>query len=157
MRSLVVSLGAVAFTMLLFGCTNVQPGSNIVAPDLALDEGFFFCQIQPNVINPHSCAGDTGECHAGAAPPTLYRAAELAPPPACEDTDGDGLLDNPTEPVPQSYRDNLTNVRFEVRGDPLSSQLYRRPTRLDPHLPELFTTDDEEAQLLFKWISDGGS
>ena len=37
--------------LLLAGCSTVDLGDNIVPPDLRLDEDFFYCEIQPNVLS----------------------------------------------------------------------------------------------------------
>ena len=50
---------------------TVDLGDDFVAPDLQLDDAFFYCRIQPEVLTRHSCAtGDSGEegsCHSAAS------------------------------------------------------------------------------------------
>ena len=41
--------------VLLGGCGTVELGDNIVPPDLMLDEDFFYCRVQPEVVPPQGC------------------------------------------------------------------------------------------------------
>ncbi len=145
-----------AFTVLamglLAGCGTIDPGDNFIPPDRNLDEDFFFCEIQPNVISANSCAsgeaGEAGDCHSSRSALRLSADAEMVVPPACMD----GV---PIEPVPQSYLDNLEAIQFTVQADPLSSPLYRRPLQLDSHPREIFAADSVEANLIIEWIGSG--
>ena len=120
---------------------------------LMIDEDFFYCRIQPEVIIAQSCAsgiaGEGGGCHAARSALRLSAAAETDPPPAC---DGDSLVGA----VPPSYRSNFLNVQFTVRSDPLSSSFYRRPVLLDPHPREMFAEGSIEADLIYEWIGAAG-
>lgn len=119
-----------------------------------LDEDFFYCRIQPEVITAHSCAsglsGEGGSCHSARSALRLEVAAETDPPPAC---DGDILLE--TEPA--SYRTNFQAVQFTVQTDPLSSPFYRRPVGLDSHPRVIFEEGTPEADLIIEWIGGGGT
>src|SRR5689334_6539443 len=52
----------------LAGSCVVDLGDNFVAPDLNLDEAYFYCVIQPQVINTAGCSSgmgaEMGTCHA---------------------------------------------------------------------------------------------
>jgi hypothetical protein len=134
------------------GCGTIDPGPNFVAPDLTLDEDFFYCRIMPEVIVPQSCAsggsGEAGECHADRSALRLDPMAETDPPPTCS---GDMV----TGTVPASYQANLSSVRFTVQSDPTSSPLYRRPLQLDSHPRQIFLPTSPEADLIAQWISGG--
>jgi hypothetical protein len=137
----------------LTACGTVDLGDNIVPPDLAVDDDFFFCQIQPNVLNAHSCAsggaGDTGGCHASRSGMRLSATAETDQIPSC---DADNKV---TGAVPESYRANLDAVRAELQSDPLSSPFYRRPVGLDSHPRVIFPESDPAAMLIVDWLSAG--
>ncbi len=143
----VVAAGLVA------GCGTIDPGDNFIPPDRNLDEDFFFCEIQPNVLTASSCAsgeaGEAGDCHSSRSALRLSAEAEMAVPPACVDG-------APVEPVPPSYVDNLEAIRFTVQADALSSPLYRRPLGLDSHPRVIFAQDSVEANLIVQWIGSGG-
>jgi hypothetical protein len=114
-----------------------------------LDEDFFYCRIQPEVLTAQSCAsgaaGEGGGCHSARSALRLDPMAESDAPPAC---DGDFLVGTP----PQSYRDNFQAVQFTVQSDPLSSPFYRRPIGLDSHPRVIFPDTSPEADLIIQWI-----
>jgi hypothetical protein len=129
---------------------TVDPGANFVAPDLALDESFFYCRIEPEVIERHGCAsgaaGEQGLCHDSR---TALRLIGSDTPANC---DGTGrVIGNP----PDAYSKNLEAVRFFVQSDPLTSPLYLRPTQRVSHPRQVFDVDDPAAQLIEEWISAG--
>lgn len=136
------------------GCGTVDLGDNIVPPSVRLDEDFFFCRIQPDVIVAHSCAtglaGDSGGCHLTQSALLLEDAAG-ATRPSC-DADG-GLM--PGASVPDVYMRNLERVRFTVASDPESSPFYRRPLGMDSHPRVIYTPDSAEAILVVEWIGRG--
>lgn len=139
--------------VLSVGCGTVDLGDNIVPPDLAVDDDFFFCQIQPNVINQHSCAlgapGDSGGCHSSRSGMRLNPASFTDPPPSCD------AENKVTGAIPDSFRDNLEAVRAEIQSDPLSSPFYRRPVGLDSHPRVIFNESDPAAMLIVEWLSAG--
>lgn len=146
-------LGALLAGLALVGCGTVDLGDNFVPPDLVLDEDFFYCRIQPEVISAQSCAsggaGDGNACHANRSALRLNTGAEAVPPPACED----GVV---VGTVPPEYEANLEAIRFTVQSDPLSSPVYRRPIGLDSHPRVIFDESSPEADLIVEWILMGG-
>jgi len=135
----------------LGGCATVDLGDNIVAPDLQLDEDYFYCVIEPQVMQVGSCAtgaaGEAGSCHTARSSMRLSDTTSVAPP-TCED-------DRPTTAVPDEFMLDFRAVQFTVQSDPLSSPFYRRPTGLDSHPRVIFTADSVEAGLIEEWISRG--
>lgn len=138
------------------GCGVVDLGDNPSPPSNIVDEDFFFCQVQPNVVTPMGCAtgiaGDTGGCHARQSALFLEDASGMGPP-AC-DEDNNVL---PGEVVPEVYRSNLTNIRFTVASDPMSSPFYRRPLGLDSHPRMIFDVGSPEEMIVRDWITGGGT
>ncbi|MDQ3032282.1 MAG: hypothetical protein M3Y87_07695 [Myxococcota bacterium] len=136
----------------LAGCGTIDLGDNIVPPDLMLDEDFFYCRIQPEVVQPSGCAGggpgEEGMCHTSRSSMRLVDTTGVAPP-ECE---GDMVVGV----VPPEYMQNFTAVQFTVQSDPLSSPFYRRPTGLDSHPRVIFPEGDPSADLISQWISRGG-
>ena len=129
---------------------TVELGDNFVAPDLALDEDFFFCRIQPEVITKHSCAtgkaGDGGNCHANTS---ALRLVDTKDKPSCDKA---GRL---VGVLPDAFAANLEAVRFFVQGDALSSPLYLRAINQASHPRQIFDENDPAARLLVQWISAG--
>jgi hypothetical protein len=131
---------------------TVDPGSNLVAPDLPLDEAFFYCRIEPDVIQQHHCAsGDSGEsgmCHDSRSALRLIASDDPAPCDASNKV-------NAT--VPDAYSANLEAVRFFVQADPLTSPFYLRPLDLASHPRQIFNEQDPAAKLIEEWISAGAN
>lgn len=133
-------------------CGTVDLGDNFVAPDPMVDEDFFYCRIQPEVINATSCASGMGgeSCHSSTSAMVLSAQAETDPAPAC---DGNVLLGVP----PDSWQQNLEAVRFSVRNDPFSSPFYLRPIGMMSHPRIIFMEGSPEADLIVEWLLLGGS
>jgi hypothetical protein len=145
----IVALARAAIACTPTAADTVDLGDNFEAPELTLDEGFFYCEIQPNVISAMSCAegasGDSGGCH------TERSALRLVPvdeAPRCQD---DRLIGTP----PTGAENNLSRIRSSVGVDAESSPLYRRPLGLDSHPRQIFDAQSPEAMLLRRWLSGG--
>jgi len=146
-------LTALALSLVCASCATIDPGDNFVAPDLVMDEDFFFCRIQPEVVATQRCgsgvSGESGSCHSARSALRLDVLGETDPPPTC---DGN----TPAGPIPESYRRNLDAVRFTVQSDPLSSPFYRRPLQLDSHPRKIYDEGSSEERLVFEWLTSGG-
>jgi hypothetical protein len=129
---------------------SVMLGDNFVAPDLALDEDFFYCRIQPEVITKYGCAsgmsGEEGMCHDSKSALRLIDTKEKA---SC---DKGGML---TGNLPDAFVANFEAARFFVQSDPLTSPLYLRPIRKASHPRQIFPEGDAAAKLIVQWISAG--
>lgn len=127
---------------------SVELGDDFVAPDLQLDEDFFVCRVQPEVLTRYSCAGgadgEAGSCHDSRSALRLLDTDAAAP------CDADGSV---IDAIPDAYARNLEAVRFSVQSDPLTSPLYLRPLGRASHPRSVFDEDDEAADLLVRWIS----
>ena len=147
----VPALWAAVCALLAAGCGTIDLGDDIVPPDLQLDEDFFHCEIQPNVLTAQGCAsgaaGEAGSCHADRS--ALRLVPTMDPPPTCED----GVITGGS--VSADSIANFEAVRFTVQSDPLSSPFYRRPTGMDSHPRVIFDTDAAEATLIVDWINRG--
>ncbi len=141
-----------ALSLFAGGCGTVDLGDNFVAPDLRLDEDYFYCVIQP-MLNDQGCsmgmAGETG-CHGTATSLHL----EVSPAVPC---DGEMVVG----PIPDEAQRNFEAIRFTVQGDPASSPLYLRPTGMESHPARggnagLFPTTDPAALAIEEWITRGG-
>lgn len=136
-------------------CGTVDLGDNYVAPAIQLDEDFFYCRIQPEVLTAYSCAtgngSESGMCHASRS---ALRLAEITPgnAPICDD---EGAV---LDPIPQEATDNLEAIRFTVYSSPDSSPLYLRPLGIASHPRVIFDMGmiDPGAVLIRQWISQGG-
>lgn len=146
--SIVLSLTAGLAT----GCGTLDLGDNIVPPDLQLDEDFFFCRIQPEILTAKGCAGggpgEAGMCHTERSAMRLVDT--MSPPPECSP---DGVVTGGS--ISADYRANYEAVQFTVAADPRSSAFYRRPIGLDSHPRIIFDESDPCALLIEEWIQRG--
>jgi hypothetical protein len=149
--------GILGVLALVFACGaqngvsgTIDPGDNLVAPDLALDEDFFYCRIEPEVIQQHNCAtgdsGESGHCHDSRSALRLIASSDPAP---CDQAG------HVTGKLPDAFSANLEAVRFFVQADPLTSPFYLRPLNLASHPRRIFTDQDPAAKLIEEWISAG--
>jgi hypothetical protein len=131
---------------------TVALGDNFVAPDLQLNDDFFYCRIQPEVFTQHGCAtggpGEGGRCHDSRS---ALRLLATQDPPPC---DGSGKV---VRSVPDAYAKNLTAARFFVQGDALGSPLYLCPTAKASHPRRIFDDQDNAAKLILQWIASGAN
>jgi hypothetical protein len=127
------------------GCDTVDLGDNFIAPDVQVDDEFFYCRIQPEVVSAYGCAAGT-TCHSARSALRLLEAPE---PPPCTDN-------RLTAPVPSTYQLNLEAIRPTVATTSIASPFYRRPTQIDSHPIRVFAQDDPAAQLIREWI-DGST
>jgi hypothetical protein len=131
---------------------TIDPGDNLIAPDLALDDDFFYCKIEPLVIQQKSCAngasGEQGRCHDSRSALRLMASDASAPCNAAGRVTGT---------LPDAYIANLDAVRFFVQSDPLTSPLYLRPLNLASHPRRIFDDKDPAAKLIEEWISAGAN
>jgi hypothetical protein len=129
---------------------TVDLGDNFVAPDLALDEDFFYCRVQPDVFQNFGCAagraGEGGQCHDSRSALSLLDAPDSPP------CDRNGRL---AGDVPPEYQANYEAARFFVQTDALTSPLYLRPTNMASHPRRIFDANDPAARLITEWISSG--
>ncbi len=128
---------------------TVDLGDNFEAPDFALDEDFFHCVIQPDVITKFKCAqggaGDGDGCHASRS---ALRLVEVQDEPRCNDNRVIGA------PASESIV-NLERVRATIAGEAAASPFYRRPLGQDSHPREIFDESSAAADLIRQWINQG--
>ena len=155
---ILIAAGAAWLLAAASGCGTVDPGDNFIAPDVMIDDEFFFCAIQPQVVTVHRCAsggaGEAGSCHSARSALRLDPAAEGAAAPACTPAPDYRLTAGAV--VPPEYMTNFDRVQFTVQSDPLTCPFYRRPLAIDSHPRQIFGTESAEAQLIIDWISRGG-
>jgi hypothetical protein len=128
---------------------TVDLGDNPEPANVMLDEGFFHCRIQPEIITAQRCseggAGDSGGCHSSQSALRLFT---VPTQPRCRD---DRVIGSP----PPESQINLERVRPTIGVDAESSPFYRRPLGLDSHPRVIFTEDSKEAELIRAWLSRG--
>jgi hypothetical protein len=132
------------------GCgltSTVDPGTFEGVRDLKLDENYYYCVVQPQVITAKRCApGDAGDpsggCHASKSSMILV---DIPTPVACSGT-------RPTGTVSASERANYQAAQLRVTRDPESAPLLARPTGKMSHPRVIFASNSPEADIIRAWI-----
>jgi len=134
------------------GCGTVDPGAYEGVRDLKLDENYFYCVVQPQVITPKKCStGEAGEgagsCHGSN---TSMRIKEIAKSVDCKDG-------KPTGTVTQEERDNYAAAQLRASRDVESAPILTFPTQKSAtlHPRQIFTSDSGEATIIRQWIKGG--
>jgi hypothetical protein len=140
-----------ALAAFVAGCGTVELGENIVQPSTQLSDAYFYCRIQPDVIEASGCASMTANCHQSQSSLRLIDTAGITRP-ACTGPMNDPPL-APGAVVPPEYMDNFQRVQFTLGSDYASSPFYRRPTMMDSHPVLVFPTTDPKALLIRDWFA----
>lgn len=142
-------VGVAACVSDITAADTVDLGDNFEAPDFALDEDYFYCVIQPQVITKYKCseggAGDGDGCHASRS---ALRLVKVDMAPRCSDNRVIGA------PVSDAQV-NLERVRATIAGDADASPFYRRPLGKDSHPRVIFNDSSKPAELIRQWINQG--
>ncbi len=150
-----VVAGLVVAGRALAGCGTVELGENIVQPNTQLSEDYFYCFIQPDVIQPAGCAtgmaGDVGGCHQAQSSLRLVDSTGTTRPSCTGTSDRASTVRlSPGAIVPPEYIDNFQRVQFTLGPDAESSPFYRRPTMMDSH-PRV-AVDGPQMTLILNWF-----
>lgn len=136
--------------------TTVDPGSDFSVADVVFDSGFYYCKVEP-VLMEHRCGpGDPAQgdapnsCHSAA---TSFRFSEYMPLVA--DTCGGGVVPGTVSTPPiaaQNYQGAQARMRRSPDGPP-PAPLLARPTGKAQHPRVLFDSMSPEADLIRKWAT----
>ncbi len=148
---------ALAIAALLSGCGTVELGENIVQPNTQLSEDYFYCFIEPHVIEPLSCAngasGDVGGCHTAQSSLRLLPPQGSTPPMCTGDmSNASSVRLSPGAVIPPDYAENYQRVQFTLGPDAESSPFYRRPTGMDSHPRVVVMRGSAEETLILNWF-----
>ena len=142
-------MGGPACASELTAADTVDLGDNFEPPDFALDEDFFHCVIQPDVITKYKCseggAGDGDGCHASRS---ALRLVDVTEAPRCSNGRVIGV-------PPSDSIVNLERVRATIAGDAEASPFYRRPLGKDSHPRVIFDDRSQAADQIRQWINQG--
>jgi len=142
---------AVAACAAVAGCSTVDPGSSLALAPVVFDEGYFYCKIQPNVLEAKSCgAGDpsqgdaAGGCHSRV---TQFILETPVPPIRC---DGNMRLDPPSPAAVQNYQKATEEMTLDIENAPLLAW----PTKKIPSHPrQIFAPESPEANYIREWAT----
>ena len=142
---LIVSAGSLAG--LAMGCGTVDTGTFEGVRDLRLDENYYYCVVQPQVITAKRCSpGDSGDpsggCHSSKSSMILV---DVPTPVACSGR-------RPTGVVTGAERANYQAAQLRVTRDAENAPLLARPTGKLAHPRVIFLGGSPEADIIRKWI-----
>lgn len=140
----------------LAACTTVDPGPNFVVPDEQFDADFFFCRVEPEILQNKKCgsgdpsAGDAANgCHFSASAVSGMALRAHDPIPCADGRPTNRVLLNPGG----GAQGNLQAVTLVMSRDVSTAPLYLRPAGQN-HPRALFRRDDPNEpflQLLREW------
>lgn len=152
------SLGGIAATAIAVawigagsGCGTTDLGTFQGVRDLSLNEDFYYCHVQPEVVTPQGCAaggaGDpAGGCHSSKSSMILV---QIDSPTPC--TNG-----RPQKAPTQDERANYQAAQLRASRNVEASPLLTYPTGQNPaHPRKIFDVHSTEADVIRKWIQGG--
>lgn len=142
-------LAAVPWAVLglaILGCGTVDPGPNYQFAEVVFDQNFFYCKVEPMILNekcgPGDPAKDTQGCHFNV---TEFHLQDHAPV-ACN-----GIV--PTGQVPSEAQGNWGAASREMSTDPDRAPLLLRPTGKAFHPRQIFSEKSSQADLIRQWAT----
>jgi hypothetical protein len=149
--------------LLLVGCgehgllpTTVDPGPDFSVADVVFDSGFYYCKVEPMLMEQRCAGGDPSKgdasngCHATT---TSFRLSEYMPLVA--DSCGGGVMPS-TVAIPQIAQQNYQGAQARMRRNPDGpppAALLARPTGKAQHPRVVFESMSAEADLIRQWAT----
>lgn len=144
---------ALAATIVLVGCTTVDPGPQFVIPPETFNEDFFFCVVEPQYIFAKKCGSGDGSdgnrCHFNSAAVSGMPLRDH-PAVACD------AAGHPTDRTQVSTgslaRANFTSASLEMSRDYLTAPILVRPLGAT-HPRPIFMKGDPAIDVLQQWAA----
>ena len=148
-----LSAGAVACGDEGFFPTTVDPGENFNFADVVFDEGFYYCTVEPMLVQQSCGSGNSSDpangCHANV---TSYRLTDYAPLVA-DSCNGN----TPAVGPPPAAQRNFQASSARMRRDAEVAPLLTRPTAQTVHPRQIFPVDSMEADIIRQWANQFSS
>jgi hypothetical protein len=130
----------------LLGCGTVDPGPEFQQADVVFDEHFFYCKVEPMMLQqkcgPGDPSKDTQGCHFNV---TQMHLQNHDPVPC------NGIV--PTGPIPEEAGGNYAAASREMSTDPNRAALLLRPTAKAIHPRQIFPDNSPQADLIRQWAT----
>lgn len=139
-------------TVVLAGCSTVDPGPNFVVPDEQFDADFFFCRVEPELLVAKRCGpGDpaidgSNSCHYNSSAVSGMTLRDHAPVTCANGRPSDRTQLNPGG----AAQANLQSVTLEMSRDVATAPIYVRPTGQN-HPRQIFPPNDPVLDVLREW------
>jgi hypothetical protein len=141
-QALSALLGVVAVA-----CGTVAPGQDIQFAEVAYDQNYFYCKVEPMLIEQGCGPGGSGDvasgCHYNV---TTFRLTKHDPVP-CQ-----GVVPRSLS-VPAGAESNYQAAAREMSPDPERAPLLNRPTRKAAHPRQIFADKTPQAAIIREWAT----
>jgi hypothetical protein len=133
------------------GCSTVDPGSSLALAPVVFDEGYFYCQIQPNVLESKSCgSGDSSQGDAAGGCHSRVTQFVLQTPVPAIHCNGNVPVDSPPPAAVQNYQTATEEMTLDIENAPLLAW----PTKkIASHPRQIFAPESPEADLIRQWAT----
>jgi hypothetical protein len=131
-----------------WGCGTVDPGQDVQFAEIAYDQGYFYCKVEPMLFQQECGPGKqgtdaSGGCHYNV---TTFRLTKHDPIPCNK-----GLV--PAARIPPEAESNYQAAAREMTPDPERAPLLNRPTKQAAHPREIFDSKSEAATVIREWAT----
>jgi hypothetical protein len=150
-------IAGAACTLLLGGCTTIDPGPNFVVAQVTFDANYFYCHIEPQLVFAYHCGpGDPAQgdkangCHYN---PSAVSGMALLQHAPVDCGNGDVPLSTASIGPGSPAESNYEAVSLEMSPDYLTAPVYVRPSG-HYHPRQVFASNDLVVnQILSTWAT----
>ena len=141
----------------LLGCGTVDPGPNFQIAEVVFDANFFYCKIEPMLVDQKCGAGDPAKdsqgCHFNV---TSFRLQQHGGPPDDVLASCSGNL--PSSPPMETWGQATSQANWgaasgKMSTDPDRAPLLLRPTQRAIHPRQIFADKSPQADLIRQWAT----
>jgi hypothetical protein len=139
--------------MVLAACGTVDPGQNFQFAEVVYDQNFFYCKVEPMLMQEQCGAGPSGSnsgCHFDIAGFHLLDHPDHQPVPC------NGLVPE-QDKVTNEAQSNYQAAELQMSPDPERAPLLNRPTQRAAHPLKLFDANSPQADLIRQWATQYSS
>lgn len=134
--------------VLASSCGTVDPGQDVQFAEIAYDQDYFYCKVEPVLFQQACGPGKDGTdapggCHYNV---TTFRLTKHDPIPCSKG----GL---PTARIPAEAQSNYQAAAREMTPDPGRAPLLNRPTKQAAHPREIFDSKSSAAGVIREWAT----
>jgi hypothetical protein len=134
-------------SVLVTACGTVDPGSDFQFAEIIYDPNFFYCKVEPMLMQEQCGPGQSGDpangCHYNV---TTFRLQPHDPVPCT------GVVPKSAS-VPAEAQNNYQAAEREMSPDPDRAPLLNRPTARAAHPRQIIDPNGPQADLIRQWAT----
>jgi hypothetical protein len=130
---------------------TVDSGPNFSVADPIFDANFFYCRIEPMMVQQKCGAGDGGSESAASCHFSQTSFVLVDYSPLYSDSCRGG--DVPSGSPPHAAQQNYERAQAKMNRDPNQAPLFLRPTGAATHPRVIFAANSPEANLIRQWAT----